>query len=105
MPRPAQPMYGVRLVPAVDSSVGATDFAASEAAREARFTHVPLEQTCPALQSESFLHEAACAGALASSAAPSVTAETNFQIIRSSLSARGSRLPATHRRSVAKLQF
>jgi hypothetical protein len=73
-------------------SVGATDFAASEAAREARFTQVPLEHTCPLLQSESFLHEAACAGEPASSAAASVTAETNFQVIRPSLSARPSRL-------------
>ena len=42
---PPHPMYGVRLVPAVLSSVGATDLAASEAARDARFTQVPFEHT------------------------------------------------------------
>jgi len=69
-------MYGVRLVPSVDSSVA-----------DLRL-QVPEEQIWPAGQSASLLQEAASAGALASSAAPSESAETNFQVIRPSLSAR-----------------
>ena len=81
----------MRLVPAIRDSVGATELAASEAALDARLTQVPLEHTCPELQSASFSQEAASAAALAKSAAPSVTAEIDFQFIRPSLSARGSR--------------
>src|SRR2546426_2092606 len=92
------------MVPAVDDSVGDTALAASEAALDRRFTQVPFEQTCPLLQSASFLQEAARAGAFASSAAASVTAIANLQVIRPSLSGAGSRR-ATHRRAGAKRQI
>src|SRR5439155_25307560 len=75
-------MYGVRLVPAVDDSVGDTALAASEAALEMRFTQVPFEQTCPVLQSASLLQEAPRAGSFVTSAAASVTAKANLQVIR-----------------------
>jgi hypothetical protein len=79
-------MYGVRLVPAV-ASVGATESAA-RAAPLRLDVQVPAEQTCPVLQSASFLQDAACADVPASSAVPSATAEKNFELIRPSLSAR-----------------
>src|SRR5437868_11147602 len=97
-------MYGVRLVPAVDDSVGDTALAASEAALDRRFTQVPFEQTCPLLQYASFLQEAAPVGAFASSTAASVTAKANLQVIRPSLSGAGSRR-ATHRWVGAKRQI
>jgi len=90
-------MYGVRLVPAVDDSVGDTALAASEAALEMRFTQVPFEQTCPVLQSASLVQEAARAGSFVTSAAANVTAKANLQVIRPSLSGAGSRQQGTHR--------
>src|SRR6202022_4285792 len=87
-PRPPQPMYGVRRVPAVASLVGAT--ASAACAAPLRFAvQVPAEHTCPALQSASFLQEAACAGDPAKSAAPSAAAVMSLQIIQASLSAPG----------------
>src|ERR1700737_1077092 len=87
-PRPPQPMYGVRRGPAVASLVGATASAAFAA--PLRFAvQVPAEHTCPALQSASFLQEAACAEDPAKSAAPSAAAVMSLQIIQASLSAPG----------------
>src|SRR3954469_22068019 len=83
-------MYGVRLVPAVESLVGAT-VSAAFAALLLRAAQVPAEQTWLVLQSVSFLHDAAEAGVATNSVAIDITNATSFPFIRLSLSARGVR--------------